>query len=198
MEKAVFQAVYEQFYKPLYLYALSLCGNPADAEDLVQNTFLKAFLSYREGGSLRYWLTKVLQNEYFNLYKRRKRLAGEENGSLEQHPDTAREEMLERLIREEQKRYLFQAVMELSTVYKEVILGSVYFGLSDEELASQLKLSRDNIRKIRSRAKAKLAEKMEERYGREQDRFSGGNAEGRGKRDGVQRHEHGMDRKTDQ
>lgn len=41
MEKGVLRAVCQKYYKPLYLYALSLCGHPSDAEDLVQSTFLK-------------------------------------------------------------------------------------------------------------------------------------------------------------
>ena len=87
MEHDVWKSIYEQFYRPLYLYALSLCRNQDDAEDLVQSTFLKAFLSYEEGGSIRYWLTKVLQNEYYNLYQRRKRLVSEGKYPLEQVPD---------------------------------------------------------------------------------------------------------------
>ena len=150
------------------LYALSLCRNRDDAEDLVQSTFLKAFLSYEEGGSIRYWLTKVLQNEYYNLFQRRKRLVSEGGYPLDQVPDPKQEEaLLAQLIAEEQKRYLFQAVMELNLTAKEVMLSSVYFGLSDEEIGRQLELTTDNVRKIRSRARKQLAQKMEERYGRE-------------------------------
>ena len=168
MEHDVWKAIYEQFYRPLYLYALSLCRNRDDAEDLVQSTFLKAFLSYEEGGSIRYWLTKVLQNEYYNLYQRRKRLVSEAGYPLDQVPDPKQEEaLLAQLIAEEQKRYLFQAVMELNLTAKEVMLSSVYFGLSDEEIGRQLELTTDNVRKIRSRARKQLAQKMEERYGRE-------------------------------
>lgn len=169
MQKDTLQMIYERFYRPLYLYALSLCRNRADAEDLVQSTFLKAFLSYQEGGSIQYWLTKVLQNEYYNLYKQRKKLVPEGSVPLEQLPDPreAEADMLEHLIGEEQKRFLFQAVMELDLVYKEVMLGSIYFDLSDEEIGRQLGLTRENVRKIRSRAKKQLTEKMEERYGRE-------------------------------
>ena len=168
MEHDVWKAIYEQFYRPLYLYALSLCRNRDDAEDLVQTTFLKAFLSYEEGGSIRYWLTKVLQNEYYNLYQRRKRLVSEGGYPLDQVPDPKQEEaLLAQLIAEEQKRYLFQAVMELNLTAKEVMLSSVYFGLSDEEIGRQLELTTDNVRKIRSRARKQLAQKMEERYGRE-------------------------------
>ena len=168
MEHDVWKSIYEQFYRPLYLYALSLCRNRDDAEDLVQSTFLKAFLSYEEGGSIRYWLTKVLQNEYYNLYQRRKRLVSEGGYPLDQVPDSKQEEaLLAQLIAEEQKRYLFQAVMELNLTAKEVMLSSVYFGLSDEEIGRQLELTTDNVRKIRSRARKQLAQKMEERYGRE-------------------------------
>ena len=45
MKNDIFQSIYEKYYHPLYLYALSLCKNAADADDLVQSTFLKAFLS---------------------------------------------------------------------------------------------------------------------------------------------------------
>ena len=168
MEHDVWKSIYERFYRPLYLYALSLCRNRDDAEDLVQSTFLKAFLSYEEGGSIRYWLTKVLQNEYYNLFQRRKRLVSEAGYPLDQVPDPKQEEaLLAQLIAEEQKRYLFQAVMELNLTAKEVMLSSVYFGLSDEEIGRQLSLTTDNVRKIRSRARKQLAQKMEERYGRE-------------------------------
>ena len=167
MEKDALQAIYERFYRPLFLYALSLCRNRDDAEDLVQSTFLKAFLSYEEGGSIQYWLTKVLQNEFYNLYRRRKKLVPEGDFPLEQIPDPRQEAaLLEQLIAQEQKRYLFQAVMDLNLTAKEVMLGSIYFDLSDEEIGRQLGLTRENVRKIRSRARQQLAQKMEERYGR--------------------------------
>lgn len=44
--------LYEENYKPLYLYALSLTGNKQDAEDLLQETFVKAYLSYENKGSI--------------------------------------------------------------------------------------------------------------------------------------------------
>ena len=130
----------------------------------MQNTFLKALLSYQEGGSIRYWLTKVLQNEYYSLCRQRKRLCPEGEAALERlaslEPDG-----LERLIREEEKRYLFECIRELPDMQKAVMLGSVYFGLSDEELARQLGQSRENIRQLRCRARRQIGKKMEERYG---------------------------------
>jgi len=46
--------IYEQFYKPLYLYALSLTCNQQDAQDLLQETFVKAYLSFENKGSIKY------------------------------------------------------------------------------------------------------------------------------------------------
>ena len=45
--------IYETYRKELYFYALSLTGNIADAEDLLQEAFLKAFLSYQSTGSIK-------------------------------------------------------------------------------------------------------------------------------------------------
>ena len=111
MEQDEFTTVYRQFYRPLYVYALSLSGNRADAEDLVQSTFLKALLSYEGGGSLRYWLTRVLKNEYFNLWKKRNRLVDE--GRFDFSLLREEDHTLEGLIQDEERRLLLEAIMKL-------------------------------------------------------------------------------------
>ena len=73
MFKDEWKLIYEQFYKPLYLYALSLTGNQQDAEDLLQDTFVKAYLSYENKGSIKYWLIVVLKNEFLQQQRKRKR-----------------------------------------------------------------------------------------------------------------------------
>ncbi len=60
----------------LYAAALRMTRNPADAEDLVQETFLKAysaFASFTEGTNLRAWLYRILTNTYINGYRKRQR-----------------------------------------------------------------------------------------------------------------------------
>ena len=73
--------IYETYSKALYLYALSLTGNPQDAEDLLQETFVKAFLSYESTGSIKSWLIIVLRNEFYNLMRKRKREVYEDTTS---------------------------------------------------------------------------------------------------------------------
>jgi RNA polymerase sigma-70 factor (ECF subfamily) len=60
----------------LYAAALRMTRNPADAEDLVQETYLKAygaFGSFRAGTNLRAWLYRILTNTYINGYRKRQR-----------------------------------------------------------------------------------------------------------------------------
>jgi RNA polymerase sigma-70 factor (ECF subfamily) len=60
----------------LYRTALRLTRSPADAEDLVQETYLKAHRfreSFRSGTNLRAWLFKILTNSFINDYRKRSR-----------------------------------------------------------------------------------------------------------------------------
>jgi RNA polymerase sigma-70 factor (ECF subfamily) len=60
----------------LYAAALRMTRNPADAEDLVQETFLKAFAafgSFTQGTNLRAWLYRILTNTYINGYRKKQR-----------------------------------------------------------------------------------------------------------------------------
>ena len=60
----------------LYGAALRMTRNPADAEDLVQETYLKgfaAFDSFAQGTNLRAWLFRILTNTFINAYRKRQR-----------------------------------------------------------------------------------------------------------------------------
>jgi RNA polymerase sigma-70 factor (ECF subfamily) len=65
-----------EFMAPLYSAALRMTRNPADAEDLVQETYLKAyrgFGGFTEGTNLKAWLYRILTNTYINSYRSKKR-----------------------------------------------------------------------------------------------------------------------------
>ncbi|WP_051267653.1 sigma-70 family RNA polymerase sigma factor [Nakamurella lactea] len=60
----------------LYGAALRMTRNPADAEDLVQETYLKAFAAFArftQGTNLRAWLYRILTNTYINGYRKKQR-----------------------------------------------------------------------------------------------------------------------------
>jgi RNA polymerase sigma-70 factor (ECF subfamily) len=65
-----------EFMPSLYTAALRMTRNPADAEDLVQETYLKAyrgFGGFQEGTNLKAWLYRILTNTYINSYRAKKR-----------------------------------------------------------------------------------------------------------------------------
>jgi len=65
-----------QYLDQLYSAALRMTRNPADAEDLVQETFAKAFAAfhqYRPGTNLKAWLYRILTNTYINTYRKKQR-----------------------------------------------------------------------------------------------------------------------------
>lgn len=64
----------------LYAAALRMTRNPADAEDLLQETYLKAYRSYHQfeaGTNLRAWLYRILTNTFINSYRKKKRAPDE-------------------------------------------------------------------------------------------------------------------------
>ncbi|MFJ9555482.1 sigma-70 family RNA polymerase sigma factor [Nocardiopsis sp. NPDC101807] len=134
------------FADQLYPTALRMTRNPADAEDLVQETFAKAFANFhqfRAGTNLRAWLYRILTNTFINSYRKKQReprqdttdeikdwqlaaaeahtssgMRSAENEVLDHLPDSAIKQALARLPEE------FQEVIYLVDIegyaYKEV------------------------------------------------------------------------------
>jgi RNA polymerase sigma-70 factor (ECF subfamily) len=75
-DRATFAEQAMQFAPQLYSAALRMTRNQADAEDLLQETYLRAyrgFDGFSEGTNLRAWLFRILTNTYINIYRARQR-----------------------------------------------------------------------------------------------------------------------------
>ncbi|MBV9293521.1 MAG: sigma-70 family RNA polymerase sigma factor [Frankiales bacterium] len=73
---ARFEQTAMPFLDQLYSAALRMTRNPADAEDLVQETFVKAFAAFhqfQEGTNLKAWLYRILTNTFINSYRKKQR-----------------------------------------------------------------------------------------------------------------------------
>jgi RNA polymerase sigma-70 factor (ECF subfamily) len=73
---ARFEAEALQYLDQLYAAALRMTRNPADAEDVVQETYAKAYGSFHQftpGTNLKAWLYRILTNTYINSYRKKQR-----------------------------------------------------------------------------------------------------------------------------
>ena len=75
-DQSTFTEQVEPFMDALYAAAMRMTRNPADAEDLLQETFLRAyrgFPNFTQGTNLRAWLYRILTNTYINTYRAKQR-----------------------------------------------------------------------------------------------------------------------------
>ena len=86
-DKATFEKQAMPYAGQLYSAALRMTRNPSDAEDVVQETYLKAyraFGSFEDGTNLKAWLYRILTNTYINRYRKKQRRPNEvELGELQ-------------------------------------------------------------------------------------------------------------------
>ena len=72
-----FEKIYSEYFTDIYKYALSLFHNETVAEDVAQETFLKAIenIKYFKGDcKLKVWLCQIAKNTYFSYYKKNKKI----------------------------------------------------------------------------------------------------------------------------
>ena len=156
MRNEEFEKIYRLYYRPLMFYALSLVKQKADAEDLVAETMVRAFLSYDGKSDLRAWLFHVLKNLFIDETRKKKRVVYSEKELLESFADP--KSFIQRWIFEEDRRWLYQQIYLLPDLERNVMLLTLTSGLKDDQIAAQLNIKSEYLRVIRNRTKNKLKE----------------------------------------
>lgn len=160
MDNDSLRLLYEKYSREIYLYLLSLSGDPRLSEDVMQDTFVKALLSLdRSHANLRAWLYTVARNLYFD-HTRRKKLESEFEGSFEPAEAPGPEELLQVKIRNERLR---EALMRLEPKKREIITLQYFSGLSVKEIAEIMRLSQENVRVLAFRAKKEMKKYLEDK-----------------------------------
>ena len=115
----------------LYSAALRMTRNPSDAEDLVQETYLKAYRAYESftaGTNLRAWMYRILTNTYINQYRAKQRRPDEsELGDLEEF-------------------YLYRRVGELGSTVGRSAEDELFDWFTDDEVKAALDSLPENFR----------------------------------------------------
>lgn len=140
----------------LRAFAVSLCGDMERADDLVQETLLKAWThleSFEEGTNLRAWLFTILRNTYFSEFRRRRREVemrdGDNAAEFAVHPDQQGHLDLQDFRR---------ALAWLPAEQREALILVGAAGFSYEEAAKISNCAVGTIKSRVNRARAKLTE----------------------------------------
>jgi RNA polymerase sigma factor (sigma-70 family) len=152
--KAQFE-LYKLYYKPMYNVCLHLIGNEVDAEDVMQEAFLKAFTkidSYEGKVSFGAWLKKIVINRSLDELKKRKVKFVELNEKI---PDEE-PSMLD--VSEIQMEKLKKSIQQLPDGYRVVLSLYLLEGYDHEEISQILGISNVSSRSQFMRAKLKLRE----------------------------------------
>ncbi len=137
----------------LYRFGYWLCRNEALAQDLVQETYLRAWKSMddlRDTTAAKAWLITILRREHARLYERKTpEMDNIEDVQLDDRDARTPEELGEdELVR--------RAMARLDAKYREPLLLQVLGGLSCEEIAQELKISAAAVMTQLFRARQKL------------------------------------------
>lgn len=161
MNSDILEQIYKLYSQQLYLYIYSLCRNTALAEDLLQETFLKAILSLPDSNkNVRAWLYMVARNLYFDRLKYEKHISRE--ADMKQLKDLSSNQPLDRIIKDEQNKLLYQALNVLDDRKREILELQYFGGLSQQEIAQIMHLKPNNIRVLALRARREIRLWMEE------------------------------------
>lgn len=162
MDNRILKQLYEQFGTELYLYLYSLCHNHSLAEDLRQETFLKALLALpNDHTNMRAWLYLVARNLYFNRRNKDKRLISLEESPLEIMNLDGPDDILNHFITKRQIRMLYQALSRLPIQKREILMMQYFGDMSQREIAAILHLTPENVRVLSYRAKKEIKIYME-------------------------------------
>lgn len=155
--------IYRLYYKAMYNTCYRMLNNPVEAEDVMQESFLSAFLkinSYRGEMSFGSWLKKIVVNKTIDVLRLRKVKFEEINEKFAAEDES---EAFSNMVSEETSglvKRIREAVTLLPEGFRVVLSLSLFEGYDHEEIAMILGISESTSRSQLARAKKKLVENL--------------------------------------
>jgi RNA polymerase sigma factor (sigma-70 family) len=154
-----FEELYDQYFKDVYRYALSLSRNESVAEEITQETFFKALNGidgFNGSCKVSVWLFQIAKNTYFSYCKKEKRRApAAEAGEL-----PSGENLEERLGEKEMSFEIHRRLHALEEPYKEVFSLRLFGELSYAQIAALFGKTESWARVTYHRARLKIKEDL--------------------------------------
>lgn len=144
-----------------YNLARWLVRNPQDAEDVVQEAYLRA-VRFREsylGGDARAWLLKIVRNASYSLIEKRRATESSEEFDEAVHRETTNRPSVEAMfIKDDEARTVRAALKKLPAAYREVLVLREFEGLSYKEIAEVAGIPVGTVMSSLARARSQLRE----------------------------------------
>jgi len=176
-DQAAFAGLVETYSAPIYRLGLKMLNDGQDAEDVLQNTFLKAFqhvADFEARSSLSTWLYRIAANEALMMIRKRRPEITQSDTGADDAEDAGFTPLEfvdwgalpedELLTGEAQKR-LDQAIQHLPEIQRIVFLLRDIEGLSIQETAAALDLGESAVKTRLLRARLHLREELSAYYG---------------------------------
>jgi len=161
--KRRFDALARRYVDDLFRFGVWLCGDHTLANDLVQETFLRAWKAIdnlKDAGAAKSWLITILRREYARTFERKvPPLTDIDNVVVAEELELTPEDRTERDL-------LRKAMLELDKKYREPLVLQTIMGLSITEIAGELELTESAVMTRVFRAREKLKEKLRPSEGR--------------------------------
>jgi len=175
-DRAEFARLVDEYSSPIYRLGLRMLGNPQDAEDVLQNTFINALMHIRkfEGrSSISTWLYRIASNEALMMIRKKKPEVNLENTEGGDEDEDLRPTQFvdwsalpeDELLSGEGKKTLDEAIQSLPESMRIVFLLRDIEGLSIRETAEALNLTETNVKTRLLRARMALREELSTYYG---------------------------------
>lgn len=157
------EALYNKYAAKMYAVCLRYAGNSADAQDLLQEGFIKVFRNldkFRHEGSFEGWMRRVFVNTSIEHFRRKVHL-----NSISEQEERGIEDASVSVLDQLAEQDIVKLVQELSPGYRAVFNLYVIEGYSHKEIAELLSISEGTSKSQLARAKAILQKKVAEFLG---------------------------------
>ena len=157
--QAQFLALAEKLRPELHRYCARLMGSVIDGEDVVQDTFARAFVALdelEEGAPMRAWLFRIAHNRALDLLRSRAIRAAEPIEAAEELADPEIPDPVEAMMRREAVETAVSRFAELQTMQRSVVILKDVLDQSLEEIAAMLDLTVNAVKAHLARGRARL------------------------------------------
>lgn len=165
-DSTAFESLVRKYQKLIYILCYRLTGAHQTAEDLAQETFVKAFVAlphFIDGHDFYPWLRRIALNNCFNYLKARRReapLAKEADMNHHEHLSSSTESPPEALQKAEMEKKFRTAFLRLPDDQKTIFALRTFEGMGYRDIARTLNLPAGTVMSRLSRARTRLKEEM--------------------------------------